>query len=112
MWNTRRIVLLVIGFAFYLTGYLLYARGFLGGIDGLPALPDIYLPDPTTSDPGIVGPKNEKMVDIKLKMAFGKECEELSRPIKLELHSRNMVLASSQFRFEDDGRVCLVPLSV
>ncbi len=112
MWTPRRIVLLLLGFLGSLTGYVAYGRSFLGAIDGLPGLPSEYL----RVRPGtIIDPrpnKTVKPVEEKLKQAFGDECPELKRQIKLELHSRNMVLAADVCQPEDDGRVKLTPISV
>jgi hypothetical protein len=51
-------------------------------------------------------------VEVKLQMAFGKECFELNYPIKLFVRSRGMCLAAKEFRILEDGRVRLSPLSV
>jgi lipopolysaccharide export system protein LptA len=109
MWTRRRYALLVIGIVGYLALYLAYGRSFLGAIDGLPALPPEY--KFAASDPvpekGDLPPK----VDEKLRMAFGLNCPELEQPIKIEVHSKRMVLAAADFATVD-GRVRLTPVSV
>jgi hypothetical protein len=111
MWTPKRLTLLIIGFVFFCSTYYAYARSFLGGIDGLPALPEAYS---YHGGSGTKGPSKEqpKPVDEKLTQAFGLECPEKNRPIKLDLHSRKMVLAANTFSIEPDGRVRLQPLSL
>src|SRR5437868_679658 len=113
MWTPKRIVLLAVGFILFCTAYMVYGR-FLGGIDGLPPLPEDYCQPATGSDDSFEPPKQRRpILESKLTQAFGQECPELQRPIKLELHARSMVLAAGQFQIEADGRrVCLSPLSV
>ena len=53
MWTPKRIVLLALGFFVFFAGYLLYAS-CLGGIDGLPPLPDVDMPNP--NGPDALGP--------------------------------------------------------
>jgi hypothetical protein len=109
VWTPKRIVLLVLGFALFVTGYFSYAF-VLGGIDGLPPLPDGYgqRVDPDTV---IIVPPPPK-VEERLRQAFGLECQESKRPIKLELPRNNMVLASESAIFDKDGRLVLTPFSV
>lgn len=111
MWTPKRIVLLALGFVLFFTGYLAYAN-VLGGIDGLPPLPARYLDTLGWLDDGGPRPPKTKPLEEKLKQAFGANCEELNRPIKLELHSRRTVLAAHQFNIESDGRVLLSPMSL
>jgi lipopolysaccharide export system protein LptA len=110
VWTPKRIVLLALGFALFVTGYLSYAF-VLGGIDGLPPLPVGY----EDADRGILPPPrfDPPKVERLLRQAFGLECQESKRPIKLELARNNMVLASESARFtETDGRLVLEPFSV
>ena len=51
MWTPKRVLLLAGGFVLFLGAYLVYAF-FLGGIDGLPALPVAYLPIEGPVPPG------------------------------------------------------------
>ncbi len=96
----------------FLAGYFVYAY-FLGGIDGLPVLPEIYVLTPGT-DPDWLAPDqgNEGETERKLKWAFGAESEEAKRPIKLDLRSRRLLLAANEFEIvKEDGRVKLSPFS-
>ncbi len=115
MWTPKRIGLLVAGFVLFLAGYAAYAR-FLGGIDGLPALPDQYA-EPAEFDTTQPPPKrNDSELDDKLRRAFGEDCDELNYPIKLEVRAKGMVLATKQFTIEQggphDGEVCLQPVGL
>jgi hypothetical protein len=113
MWTPKRVILLVAGIAVFLTGFEVYAY-FLGGIDGLPPLPASYAPGPGTSLPGPLPPPKESDSDRKLRQAFGPECEEVRRPIKLDVRSRRMVLATNEVNIgeEPDGRVRLTGFSL
>lgn len=115
MWTPRRIVLLGIGLAIYLTCYLVYARSFLGSIDGLPALPDIYMF--VSGDPDLPRPRDPNRhppVEEKLKKAFGRDCPELRCAIKLDINAKRMVLAADKFQIVEDGsgRAMLTPISI
>ncbi len=111
MWTPRQMALLAIGFVGYLAGYLAYGRSFLGVIDGLPALPEEYQHVAGSEPPPQLPTSRPKSVEEKLKQAFGFECPELHWRIKLELHSRGMVLASHKSEIRE-GRVYLTPVSV
>ncbi len=111
MWTPKRFVLLVLGFFVFFSGYMLYASA-LGGIDGLPPLPAADLP-PDHPGGEINGPPTRgKNLEDKLRLAFGPDCQELKWPLKLELNSKNMVVAAKDFSIEDDGRLQLVRVSV
>jgi lipopolysaccharide export system protein LptA len=115
VWTPKRIVLLVLGFALLTAAYWTYAR-FLGGIDGLPALPEAYA-RPDDSHPAPPPPPDvPNSTDAKLRQAFGEECPELNYAIKLEVKAKGMVLAAKEFVLihggERDGQVRLAPLSV
>jgi hypothetical protein len=113
MWTPKRVVMLVLGFVLNIACYYCYARTPLGVIDGLPTLPDQFRrPDNKGATAPTSPPRPGTRVDQRLKDAFGLDCQELSRPIKMEMHARNMVLAAGQVSFEDDGRVCLYPVSI
>jgi hypothetical protein len=105
-------MLLVVGFVVFSSGYTVYAN-FLGGIDGLPPLPESYLAE-VVADSGDSPGQKTKINPLmgKLIQAFGPDCEELNRPIKLELHAKRTVLAAHEFNIEQDGRVRLTPLSL
>lgn len=110
MWTPRRILLLAAGFAVFLASYFLYAY-FLGGIDGLPPLPDRYALVEETG-PVSIPPPRENDTDKRLREAFGVDCDEVkNRTIKLELESKGMVLAARDIAFPD-GRVELAPFSL
>jgi lipopolysaccharide export system protein LptA len=115
VWTPKRVMLLVSGFVVFLAGYVLYAR-YLGGIDGLPALPECYRysDDPTPPPPPVVKPNK---LQEKLRLAFGEECPELDYAIKLEVDAKGLVVAAKEFFIERDdeprkGQVRLAPLGV
>jgi hypothetical protein len=96
------------GFLF-LIGFGFYAY-FLGGIDGLPPLPAVYLPSTSeTPPPPPVGPNP---IDQRLIQAFGDDCEELRREMKMEHSQKGLLLATDAATVETDGRVKLKPFSV
>jgi hypothetical protein len=112
-------MLLALGFALLFASYLVYAY-YLGGIDGLPPLPESCLPSKEPADPP--GPR-PNLVDERLEMAFGKACPELGRPIRLEVHSKGVVLSTDECYIMRqgeldpagkvrDGQVRLKPLSL
>jgi len=113
MWTPKRVLLLVAGIAVFLTGYEVYAY-FLGGIDGLPPLPVAFLRMPGEGLQAPLPPPRESDADRKLRQAFGPECEEVKRPIKLDVRSRRMVLATNEVNIGDepDGRVRLKDFSL
>lgn len=114
MWTPRRVVLLSLGLALFVFSYGVYIH-FLGGIDGLPTLPDQYSYSKNRlGDGGLPPPPIQpaNYVDDQLRMAFGEECIELKYPIKLGVRSRGMFLAAKEFRILEDGRVRLSPISV
>jgi len=108
-------LLLTLGFGLFSVAYLIYAH-FLGGIDGLPPLPDDFRPVATADNqppepPPL--PQNETSVDQKLRMAFGDDCKEIrDYKIKLELQKKGMVLAAGDFKIQPDGKVLLAPFSL
>src|SRR5438128_11118195 len=93
VWNPKRVLLLGLGFVLFLTGYTVYAY-FLGGLDGLPPLPAALAPGETSTlqppPPSLV----DSEVDRKLKLAFGAECPDVHRKIKIEVRKKRVVLAS------------------
>jgi lipopolysaccharide export system protein LptA len=102
--------LLVFGFVLFGTAFGTYVF-FLGSIDGLPPLPGDYQPPP---DPGpIVHPftPRQSVVDQKLETAFGTDCPELKRLIRLEVRAKGIALATDAVSFEE-GRVKLAPFSI
>jgi hypothetical protein len=97
------------GLLVFMTGYALYAF-FFGGIDGLPVLPQAYLPAERKMEPFEPGPHQEGAAEIKMKQAFGNESLEAKRKIKLYLGSKGLLLAAKTFDIED-GRVKLKDFS-
>ena len=112
MWTPKRVILLVAGIAVFLTGFEVYAY-FLGGIDGLPPLPAFYQPAPG-SPVRVAEPPRESETDRKIRQAWGTDCEEVHRPIKLDVRSKNMVLATNDVKIDEehDGRVKLIGFSL
>lgn len=112
MWTPKRILLLVAGFAIFLGGYTVYAS-FLGGIDGLPPLPQDYWPPKVPNPPP---PPLSRIIDSgvdrKLRLAFGQECPQCNRTIKVEVKLRGLALAANRLDIEQDGRVKLTPFSI
>ena len=115
MWTPRRIVMLVCGIVLFASSYVSYAHTFLGVIDGLPALPDSC----RRAVGGTAISQESKprsglsQLETKIMAAFGPGCEELKRPIRFEMHSRNMVISAGDFKPTDDGKkIYLAPLSV
>lgn len=110
-------LLAVGGLAFFLAAYSVYAR-FLGPLDGLPPLPEKYLPGAPIIKPPPWPPGNP--CDGKLRMAFGEGSPQLKRLIKLEANKRNAVLAIDEYKIikaTDEernriGQVRLKPFSV
>lgn len=112
MWTPKRVLLLVMGFAVFISAYAVYAR-YLGSIDGLPPLPvDCEPSEIADESTGLPPAARENEADRRLRQAFGEECPELKRTIKLEVRTRGVVLAADQFKIEDDGRVKLQPFSI
>lgn len=112
MWTAKRLVMLASGFAVFLSAYVSYGMTFLGGIDGLPPLPVAYQPpdaDQVSLPP--IGPRGNKL-EQKLRQSFGDDAPELTRPIRIEMRSKNLLMAADQFQIEPDGRICLSPLSL
>ena len=81
MWTPKRVLLLASGLAVFVAAYLGYAF-FLGGIDGLPALPSEFWPRETGTIDLTQLPMQE--IDRKLVQAFGDGCPELGRSFKVE----------------------------
>src|SRR4051812_46590645 len=111
MWTPKRILLLAGSFLFFALGFLGYGFSNVGRIDGLPPLPEAYRPGGDITVPKVeeVGPTK---LELRLESAFGKDCAEMHRAIRLDIRSRNMLLSSEHFNVLPDGRVSLTPLSV
>lgn len=110
MWTTKRLLLLFAGSGLFFSFYLVYAF-YLGGIDGLPPLPEDWRRDQD-------GKGGQRLIrippktDEKLQLAFGFREDIQKMPIKLEMNSKNLVLASDTFDVLPDGRVRLTPFLV
>jgi hypothetical protein len=94
VWTPRRILLLFSGLAVFLLAYVGYGF-FLGGVDGLPALPERFL---DRADGLIIIPDNPRSPsESRLEQAFGVKCPELEDPAyktKMELRDRGIVFAA------------------
>jgi lipopolysaccharide export system protein LptA len=102
------VLLLLAGFGLFLVGFLVYSH-YLGNIDGLPQLSEELGPNTETSDPPDLVPVNPLNADKKLVLAFGDREDLQKMPIKLDVNSKNLVLASEEFKILEDGRVRLTP---
>jgi hypothetical protein len=98
------------GFVAFLTAYQVYAF-FLAHIDGLPPLPESYFPRADDSPIGPITPVHNR-VDQLLQLAFGGDEKIMACPIKLDVRSRGLVVASEQFVVEEDGTVRLTPCNL
>jgi hypothetical protein len=108
VWTPKRVLILVASLLLFLTAFGVYSF-FFSGIDGLPPLPSDCL---RAEDLTIDGPTAPNERELKIIQAFGKDCEELHRPIKLLVKDRGVVIAAGQFSIEEsDGRVKLSPFS-
>ena len=110
MWTPRRILLLCLGWSLFLGAFLGYSL-VLGSIDGLPPLPPGLTPHSREHLPPLP-PRPASRVGGKLHLAFGPDCPEIHRQIKIEVGSKGMIFAADHFQAEPDGRVSLKPLSV
>jgi lipopolysaccharide export system protein LptA len=111
VWTPKRLLLLVLGLIVFISAYAVYAY-FLGGIDGLAALPeDLWPPTGPVQEIEPI-PARENEADRRLRLAFGEAQPELDRTIKLEVRAHGLVLAADQLTIESDGRVKLNPFSL
>jgi lipopolysaccharide export system protein LptA len=113
VWTPKRIVLLTLGIGLFLGAYFVYAY-FLGGIDGLPPLPEDYRPIANVGPPDDAPlPQSENSANSKLRTAFGVDCRETKDfKIKLELQKKGMVLAAGDFKIDPEGKLLLYPFSL
>lgn len=59
---------------------------------------------------GVATGQTGRDVERKLRLAFGEDCKEVAEAaIKVEIRSKNLVLAANSFRVEPDGRVRFAP---
>jgi lipopolysaccharide export system protein LptA len=113
VWTPKRILLLALTVTLFFAGYLCYGR-YLGGVDGLPPLPQAYWRPANPNGrvkPGVRSPKGPAALVRKLEEAFGKDCPEIRHTIKIEVQSRGLILIAENFEFVE-GRVKLVTPSV
>jgi hypothetical protein len=104
-------LLLVFGFLFFLTIYQIYVF-FLGKYDGLPPLPP-ELAEATDDDARLPSPPPRRSsAEDALQKAFGKNCKELGRPIKLHWREKGVVLAADQHMLLPNGQLRLKKVSV
>ena len=111
MWTPRRILLLALGAVLSFAAYTAYAS-CLGGIDGLPPLPEVDWPNPNPANQTAVLVSHGRSLDEKLVLAFGPECPQLKCSLKLEMNQKSMVVTARVFTIEDDGRLKLDDLSL
>ncbi|HET6574751.1 MAG TPA: hypothetical protein VFG68_14195 [Fimbriiglobus sp.] len=117
MWTPRRILLLLLGLAGSLSAYVVYAAA-LGGVDGLPDLPDKLLV-PAPSDQEFKFPDQPiSPTYLHLQQAFGPTSDEvldtITYKIRLEKRDQGLVFACGQMEFDRPASklVSVSPLSV
>ncbi|NBY00975.1 MAG: hypothetical protein EBQ87_03190 [Planctomycetes bacterium] len=76
--------------------YFVYAW-FLGAIDGIPPLPVAFSARAKEELPPLPVKPTSRVV-TKLQQAFGLDCPEVQRKIKIELNSRSMLLQLTVFK--------------
>jgi hypothetical protein len=96
------------GTLLFLASFIIYDY-FLGGYDGLPPLPEEYLPIAGPFTPHV---PDESERDLKMGLAFGADSDEARRVFVFDSRTRGMLLAVDKFEIQDDGRVKLWPFSV
>lgn len=112
MWTPRRLVLWLVGLAFFLALFQVYSY-FLGHYDGLPPLPPEYMPSPEGMEAGPVAPTaRPNQAVARLIEAFGPNCEEQFRRIKLEWRLEGIVVAADRWQLLDNGQLRLHKVSV
>jgi hypothetical protein len=110
MMTPRRLLVMLTGFGVLLTAYITYAH-FLGHYGDFQPLPPDFRPGQTT-DPLISpqGPRQNQLM-AKLEEAFGANCEESRRRIKLQWPAQGVVMAADQYLITD-GKLKLIRVSV
>src|SRR5438105_14399583 len=111
MWTPRRILLLLAGLFAFGAAYTGYAR-ILGGIDGLPQLPDKFLIEAIGKE--LPPPDPIPPTDVKLNEAFGPDCAErnyTAYPTKIHMSEDGVVFAAGrpQWGKEPSKFVTLAP---
>lgn len=111
MWTPKRLLLLLVGFVLFFGCYQVYVL-FLGKYDGLPPLPEEYRPvAPSDVAPVVDAPRQNHAV-TRLIEAFGPNCEEQYRRIKLEWRLQGVVVAADRWQILDNGHLRLDKVSV
>jgi hypothetical protein len=109
VWTPKRVLMLIGGFVLFWLAYAVYAF-FLGVVDAHLELPAEYRPPTGETPPFAVGELSLR--DKMLAQAFGDQCEELRRGIKLLLRDKGVVISAEQFDIDkSDGRVKFSPFS-
>jgi hypothetical protein len=108
----KRLLLLVLGFLLVFLLFQGYVF-FFGHYDGLPPLPQEYLPAPEGVEPvpWTSGARPNQAV-ARLVEAFGPMCEEQFRRIKLEWRLQGLVVAADRWQLLDNGQLRLHKVSV
>jgi lipopolysaccharide export system protein LptA len=112
MLTPKRLLLSFGGFGVLFVGFLLYSH-FLGHYDGLQPLPADYRPGeptdaPLSTDPGV---RLNNSTLARLEEAFGKNCDEVNRRMKLLFPTQGVVMAADGHKLED-GKLKLTKVSV
>lgn len=111
MLTPKRLFLVVVGFGVLFTGYLVYAH-FLGHYDGLQPLPAEYRPDLAHSEHSPApSASRENQLHLRLKEAFGANCEETRRRLKLQWPAQGVVMAAHNYEI-NGGQLKLFNISV
>jgi hypothetical protein len=98
------------GLLAFLACYVVYAF-FLGGIDGLALLPEHLGPGELQEIADV--DDGQSGIDGKLRMAFGRECNQVKKHFKFEIRKKGLVIAAAEASFkEPDGRVKLTDFSL
>lgn len=118
MWTPRRILLMILTLVGLVAVYFAYSR-MLGGIDGLPELPQDFLID-TGELPKQLDSSSELPTYIQLKKAFGTTSPEvidgIAYKLRTQMGEKGIVLASGQPMFspatEPSRFVTVSPFSI
>src|SRR3954467_8565718 len=106
MWTPKRILIYLGALVGFLAVFGIVVT-VIGWVDGLPTLPPHYAPNANQTTPTIKPEPGfgENVRDTKIRLPFGKECEESKRNSKVFLASKEAVLAIDMYDFQKDGRV-------
>lgn len=113
MWTPRRVMLLLLGVVVVAAAFGVYHL-FLGGYDGLPALPEKYLARGKGGEPVVV---RRSTTAQQLQIAFGENSPEASSDARVYKHrlpivDRNGVMAIGSPVTNGTPRVVVAPVSV